>query len=479
VAPSARLVLSLAASLSLTACAVGPNYVRPTAPAAAEGAFVSARPAAATAQPLPANWWRLYDDPVLDRLVTEALTENQDLKVAAANLQNAQALLGEARAGLLPTSQANAEADYGRAVGSAANPRPRIAWTHSAGFTAAYQVDLFGRVRRTIEAAHANAEALQAAEDAVRVTVAASTAQAYADVCAYAEQADVARHSLDTAQQTYDITLRQRSAGAASDFDVARAATALEQARAAVPILDGLRRSSLFQLAALLGKTPAEAPQDAAACHAPPRISLPLPVGDGAAMLRRRPDVRQAERNLAAETARIGVAAADLYPTVSLGGSISTAANTLGALSSPVSIAYSLGPLVTWTFPNISVALTRVAEARATASGAIASFNSTVLTALKETEQALAGYAAQIDHHAALTAARDQAKTAFDLAQTQYRLGSISFLDLLTAQNSLLGAEQALAVSDQALSTDQVAVFQALGGGWETAPAVTPPKVPG
>lgn len=474
----------LAAGLALAGCAVGPNYVRPQIRPDAAGAFVSTAPEASVNAPLPANWWRLYDDPVLDRLVEEALTENQDLKVAAANLAYAQAVLGEARTGLLPTTDLTAGTSYGRssatdAAAAAAGTSPRNAWSYDAGFNAAYQVDLFGRVRRTIEAAHASADQVQAAEDAVRVTVAAQTASAYASLCGYAEQAEVARQSLSVAEQTYDITGRQRDLGAASDFDVARAATALEQARAAVPALEGEQRASLFELTALLGKTPAEAPADAAACRAPPRISQALPVGDGAALLRRRPDVREAERQMAADTARIGVAAADLYPTVSLGGAIASAASSVSGLSSPTAVTLSVGPMISWSFPNIAVALARVREARATTSGAIASYHSTVLTALKETEQALVRYAAEIQHHAALMAARDHAQEAFALAQVQYKAGSISFLDLLTAQASLLGADQAAAASDHALSANQVAVFQALGGGWENAPVVVAPKVPG
>jgi NodT family efflux transporter outer membrane factor (OMF) lipoprotein len=481
---SRRLASLLAAALALAGCAVGPRYVAPQTPPTAAGPFVSSAPQASANAPLPPNWWRLYDDPVLDRLVGEALTENQDLKAAAANLAYAQAVLGEARTGLLPTTELSAAASYGRSAtadanAAAAGVSPRNAWSYASGFNAAYQVDLFGRVRRTIEAAHASADQVQAAQDAVRVTVAAQTAGAYASLCGFAQQADVARQSLTLAQQTYDIIARQRDLGAASDFDLARAATALEQARAAVPALEGERRVALFELAALLGETPAEAPADAAACRAPPHLARPLPVGDGAALLRRRPDVRQAERLMAADTARIGIAAADLYPTVSLGGAIASAASSVGGLSSPTAATLSLGPAISWSFPNIAVALAHVSEARATASGSIAGYHQTVLTALKETEQALTRYAAEIDRHAALGAARDHARDAFALAQAQYKAGAISFLDLLTAQSALLGAEQALAVSDEALSADQVAVFQALGGGWEDAPAVSAPKVSG
>jgi NodT family efflux transporter outer membrane factor (OMF) lipoprotein len=468
-----------AAGLALAGCAVGPNYTPPKIPAPAGGPFISTSPSLAE-QPLPDDWWRLYDDPVLDRLVREALVENQDLRVAAANLDNAEALVSQARAGLFPSTQANASATYGRSSTTGvqrATTRPQANWFYSTGFTAAYQVDLFGQVRRSIEAARANSEAEQAAEDAVRVTVAAETAAAYANVCGYAEQVAVAKHSLQVVQQTYDITVRQRDAGALSDFDVARQATLLEQARAVVPTLEGQRRSALFELTALLGKTPAEAPADAAACQTPPKVDRPLPVGDGTALLKRRPDVREADRQLASATAKIGVAVSGLFPSVTLGGAISGGGATPSRMFNYNAVSYSLGPLVTWQFPNTLVALAQIREARATASGALASFDSTVVQALKETEQALTTYAAELQRHTALSAARDQANEAFRLAQVQYQAGMASYLDLLTAETTLVTADQALAASDQQISSDQVAVFQALGGGWENAPPVTAPKV--
>ena len=471
------------AAFALSGCAVGPDYRAPATPPSAAGAFVSTGPSSAATEALPPDWWRLYNDPVLDRLVREALVENQDLKVAAANLANAEALVSQARAGLFPSTDVTASAQRERSASatsgfsSFAATKQSALNTYSTGFSAAYQIDLFGQIRRSIEAARANAQSLEAAQDAVRVTVAAETAAAYANVCGFAEQAAVARHSVRIIQDTFDITVRQRDAGALSDFDVARQATLLEQARAIVPTFEGQRRAALFELTALLGKTPAEAPADAAACQTPPKVEHPLPVGDGAALLRRRPDVRQADRQLASATARIGVAVAGLYPSVSLGGSISGAATQPSRMFNYNAVAFSAGPLVTWSFPNTLVALAQIREARAVASGALASFDSTVVQALKETEQALTTYAAELDRHAALSAARERANEAFRLAKIQYDAGTASFLDLLTAETTVVTADQALAASDQLISSDQVAVFQALGGGWEDAPPVTAPKV--
>ncbi len=474
---AAALSLSTAA-LTLSACTVGPRYETPSTPAPASQRFVSTQQGVVEDQPLPANWWRLYQDPVLDGLVQQALTENKDLKVAASNLAYAEALVEEAKSGRYPTTDLSGGATYGKSASEAA-ARTGAHWTYSAGFTAAYQVDLFGRIRRTIEAARANAEASRSAEDAVRVTVAAETASAYASVCGLGRQLAVARRSVDLVQQTYDITARQRDAGALSDFDVAREGVLLAQAKAVVGPLEGQRRAALFTLAALIGKTPAEAPAAAQTCVTPPTLAQALPVGDGAALLKRRPDIREAERTLASQTARIGVATSEYFPSVSLGGSVSSASGAAGQLFSAATTAYTGGPLVTWSFPNVTLAHAHVAEAKAQAESALASFDSVVLQALKETEQALSTYAAELDHHAALALARQHADEALRLAQIQYQAGSASFLDLITAQQAQVTADQQLAASDQAISADQVAVFQALGGGWEAAPAVAPPKLPG
>ncbi|THD79283.1 MAG: efflux transporter outer membrane subunit [Phenylobacterium sp.] len=468
-------VLAAAAAAGLSACALGPNYRAPATPPTAARPFVSTTPGASAVEALPPGWWRLYQDPALDRLVQAALTENQDLKVAAANLDAARALLSEARGALLPSTTLAGEELYGRAAQTPGQPRSRLGRVYDASFDAAYEVDLFGRVRRSIEAARDNAQALQAAEDQVRVTVAAATAEAYAQACGFGEELATAQDSLKVAQQTYDLTLVQRNAGAVSDFDLARAGTVLEEARAAVPAVDGQRRIALFELAALLGRTPAEVPPEADACRIPPRIAQPLPVGDGVALLRRRPDVRQAERQLAASTARIGVATAALFPTISLGGSITDAAGSTAGLNRAAAVSFGVGPLISWTFPNISVARAQVRQSRAEASAALATFDSSVLQALKQAEQALTAYNAELARHAALGAAARDAGEAFRLANIQYQAGTASFLDLLTTQTALLEAQQNLAASDLALSADQVGVFRALGGGWEQAPPVKAP----
>jgi NodT family efflux transporter outer membrane factor (OMF) lipoprotein len=467
-----------AALLVLAGCAVGPNYGAPTP--ASPGGFAASNPAIAAPAPPPPQWWKLYNDAALNALVQDALTRNTDLQAAAANLAQARALLNQARAGLFPTAALSAADTYGRSSTAdylydlQGQLAPDL-WVYSPSLDVSYEVDLFGRVRRSIEAARANAAALAAAQDFVRVTVAAETTRAYADACALGEEVAVARRSVDVVQQGYDITVRQRDAGGLSDFDVAREATLLAQAKALVPGLEGQRRSALYQLAVLTGRPPESFSATADACKAPPLLTQPIPVGDGAGLLRRRPDVRQAERTLAAATARIGVAVADLYPTVTLGGSVSSAATTVQGLGQYRNVAFGVGPLINWTFPNTLVAQAEIQSAKAQASGDLASFNGVVLNALKEIEQALATYGGELDRHAALVTARDQSAEASRLAHVRFQAGGASFLDVLDAQRTLVDTQTTLAASDAALVSDQITVFKALGGGWEDAPPVTAP----
>ena len=473
-----RRVLALTTAAALTGCAVGPNYDPPKM--AGPPAFATAMSAVAAPAATPDQWWRLYNDPVLDGLVQQALAENSDLQIAAANLAQARAFLDQARVGLFPSTRLSAGDAFGRtasanAAATARGQRAVNQWAYSAGLDVSYEVDLFGRVRRSIESARANAAALAATQDFVRVTVAAETTRAYANACAIGEQVAVARRSVDLVQQGYDITVRQRDAGGLSDFDVARQATLLAQARAVVPRLESQRLSSLYQLAVLTGRTPETLSPQADACRVPPMLKQPIPVGDGAGLLRRRPDVAQAERNLAAATARIGVATANLFPTVSLGAGVSAASPNLNGLGRYQNVAFGVGPLISWSFPNTLVAQAQIRAAEAQASGALAGFNGAVLGALKETEQALAAYGGELDRNAALAVARDQASEAQRLAQIRFEAGGISFMEVLDSERTLVQAQSDLAASDATLVSNQVSVFKALGGGWQDSPAVKAP----
>jgi len=201
-------------------------------------------------------------------------------------------------------------------------------------------------------------------------------------------------------------------------------------------------------------------------CVLPPRLSDLIPVGDGATLLKRRPDVHQAERRLAAATARIGIATADLYPRIELKGLIGGVSTELNQFATNNGITWGVGPAISWTFPNQSGPRARIRQAKANTAAALAGFDAVVLQALKETEQALALYGAELDHRQALAEAQDRAQKAFDMAHGQFIAGALSNLDLLTSEQQLVATDAAVAASDAALVQDQIAVFKALGGGW-------------
>ena len=474
-----RNLAAAASLLVLAACTtVGPDYKVPEAAKlnapTAQGSFIEAKSKAVSQAPVPDGWWKLYDDPTLNGLVAEALTANTDLRVAAANLARARAVAGEADdAGGFSTSF-SAAAIHSRESGEQfllAEPLP-VENLADVGIKVSYQVDLVGRLKRVAEAAHADAEASQAALDLARISVAADVARAYVEACASGHELAVARRNVDLQGKSLAVTGKLIAAGRGTSLDATRSRALLDQSRAALPTFESRRRAALYRLAMLTGKTPAEFPKAVEACATPPRLSQPIPVGDGAALLKRRPDVRQAERGLAGATARIGVATAALYPNISFGlGAGST--GLLADIGQPAANRWGLSSLISWTLPGEGEHA-RIRATEAGADAALARFDGVVLNALRETETSLAVYAHELDRNAALRSARDEAAKAEAQAQTLYRGGRSPYLANLDAQRTLAGAEGALAASDGQVAADQVNLFLALGGGWASNAASAP-----
>ena len=470
------LLTACGASALLAACAVGPRAPDASLPPLASGAFVSsplgsANGATSTAE-ARSDWWRLYADPTLDGLIEQAFARNNELEAAVANLRAVRASLSEARSGLLPTTNTSASATRSQSstatsVGLPAGQDAPEIDVYDVGLDAAYEIDLFGRVASTIRAARADADAQAAALDVIRVSVAAETARAYADACSANAQIAVAERTLSLQQNTADLTQRLLEGGAGTGLDTSRAQSLLASTRAQLPTLRAARDGALYRLATLTGVTPAEASDAARSCQRPPQLSQPIPVGDGAALLARRPDIRQAERALAGAAARVNVATASLFPTISLGGSIGSTALDASDLSDDSSYRFSFGPLISWSFPNILAARARIEAADARTDAALANFDQTVLLALQETETALSNYANELDRRAALTQARDQAANASRLARLRFDAGADSLFTLLDAQRTEAAADAALAQSDALVTTYQIGLFKALAGGWD------------
>jgi NodT family efflux transporter outer membrane factor (OMF) lipoprotein len=461
--------LSIAASaLVLAACATGPDYSPKPLSASAAAPFVMAQGSTLVFDAQPTgNWWRLYDDPVLDGLVHDALASNTDIRVAVARLAKARASLREMRGAREPQVGTSGSAQYGRLPGPDVPGEKRTDVQVDVGLNVAYEVDLFGRISRRIEAARGDVGAAEADADAVRVAIVSDTVRAYADAASSAERITVAENIVALLDRSLVLTERQHQIGVATGLDTARIAALRDQRRAQIPLLQAERQGALFRLATLTGRTPRDLPAQVAERTTTLRLQQPIPVGDGATLLARRPDVRAAERRLAAATARIGVATADLYPRITLGGSIGSSGAGIGNVFGANPFTWLIGPLINWTV-NRSAARARVEESRADTQAALATFDGTVLQALEETETALSSYQQALNRRDALRAARDQAEKAATITRARQREGDISSLELLDAERTAAEAEAALAEGDARIADAQVDLFKALGGGWKS-----------
>ncbi|HTH61147.1 MAG TPA: efflux transporter outer membrane subunit [Paraburkholderia sp.] len=468
-----RAFAPLALVLALSACMnVGPNYKLPqnalvnssfaNAPLDANGAPVSQ-------DPLPPDWWKLYDDPALTQLVEEALKSNTNLRVAAANLARSRAALAVANA--QGGFSGSATAGFQRAQESAEQyllfSKVPVVNEGNVGVSLSYEVDLFGKLRRGVEAANADAEAVAAAGDLARIEVVADVVRAYVESCSAGEELAIAEESLKLQRERVDLTRRLRDAGRGNQPDVTRGVTQVQTLAADIPRFQSRRRIAQYQLAMLLARSPADLPPAALACERLPTLAQPIPVGDGAALLKRRPDVREAERQLAASTARIGVAVAALYPSISIGASAGTT-GIAEDLFTPLTNRWAFGPLINWSFPS-NGQRQRVQEAEAATGGALAHFDGVVLNALRETQTSLATYAADYQRADELRSAYQSARESADETHRLYAAGRESFLSDLDATRTLTTVHAQVAAAEGQVALDQVRLFQSLGGGWEQA----------
>ncbi|MBB4101162.1 efflux transporter outer membrane subunit [Sphingomonas kyeonggiensis] len=451
--------LSPLLALAAAACATpGARPPATTPPPGIEAGFAPL-PSASIA-PVPDQWWRLFDDPELDRLVAASLAANADLRVAYANLDAARAALRQARAQRLP--QATIESSL--TLDDPAN-QPSAATVSSSDYDIAatinWDADLFGRLRAGALAARADAAAAEAAADGVRVAVVADTVLAYVDLCGAHRAEAVSREIVAAQTRSVEMLRDQLRAGEISPLEVSQAENMRATAEASVPGFTAQRSNALYRLATLQGLAPAAARGWNLSCTAVPHLSGTAPVGDGTALLLRRPDIREAERKLAAAAARVGVARAELYPKVNLGGA-------LGLLRGDFSAA--LSPLVSWALPNVP-GRAKLAQARATEAGTLASWDVAVLRALREVETALAEMDGEVRRNRALADAEQAGALYAKRSAARVRLGDAAPLLRIDAERSLATARLERARSDLLVARNQVLLFRALGGGWQASPA--------
>jgi len=428
------------------------------------GPFLGQNGAVTTAEDLPAHWWSLYGDARLDSYVEQALAANTDLRAADANLRRASAIVRESQAARSPQTGASGQVLGARAAGPTGGLPGDF--SYSLGFDVGYPLDLDHGLRLGVEATAAEAEAAEAARDQVRVTVAAAVTRNYARICTANMSLATARRVAALRQSTLQVASRMAQSGRGTRFDVERARAAAFASEAQIPDILAERHAALLTLTALMGRPPADYPRDAQNCHTMPRLSRPIPVGDGARLIRRRPDIRRAERTLAAATAAIGIAQADLYPRITLNGSAGSAGR-LTDLLNPASFGFGLGPVVTWNFPNRKAAHARIEQADAGAQAALAGFDGSVLFALQQTESSLSAYARAQQALKSLEVAAEAAGRAAADAETLQQFGRTPFLDVLNAQASDADAQSSLSKARTTLIDRQIDLFLSLGGGWE------------
>lgn len=450
----------------LAACTRQPAPAEP--PAALLANPLASVPAGVSQQPLPEQWWALFQDPKLNHWVQQALTHNQDLAQAEANVQAMLAGIGEFDARRWPSTSMGFAATYGKSaddqtLAEATDSHAPSQWQFNPGIELAYQVDVWGQVRAAIERARAQAEASAAALDLVRLQVVAQTSRAYIDQCVYAARLDEAKQSLQTLDHSVQLSERQRQAGVATALDSERLLGLREQVRAQLPMLVARRQMALYELSMLSGQASLA---DTATCTTIPTLSAPLPAGDGWHLLERRPDVLQAERELQAASLETAIVRADLYPKVSFGASLTSSDHHLANLGDSRAVMFGIGPLIRWEFPNVKANRARVGKAEALQQAQVARYHGVALSALKDVRQALARYDGEQQRLQALDAALAHSQRGYALAQGNYRAGTVDGLALLDSERELIRLRASHVEARGRLAQAQVNLFRALGGRW-------------
>ncbi len=449
---------------------VGPDYQTPDTPMPA--AWQAGAPDAGQRQDL-AQWWQQLDDPLLAYLIDEALSRSLELKTAQARLRQARASRNQAAGGYFPSVAASAGASSNRQA-EVINPS-YVGTTYSAGFDAVWEIDLFGGVRRGVEAATADQAASAASLNGIRVSLVAEVALNYVELRGYQSRLAIAAENLASQGETLQIVEWRNQAGLASSVDVEQARANHEQTRATIPDLEiGLYQAE-NRLAVLLGRHPGALRNELAAVKPLPVVAAGIATGIPVDILRQRPDLIAAERTLAAETARVGQKVAARYPALSLSGSFGWEAFSFGALSGSGAVASALaGSLATTVFDGGRLR-SAVEIQSAVQEQALIAYESAILTALEEVENALKAYAASRDRLDARQAATLAARSAAQLGQQQYESGLTDFQKVLDTQRTRLTAEDNLLTAQLTVLTSLIKLYKALGGGWEQPVAAPTP----
>lgn len=469
-ANTVRLLMKLSSAfifLMISGCAaVGPDYVPPAtqAPKAWHTDLKDGLSAEKTNPKTLAKWWTTLNDPVLSRLIERAVAGNLDLKEAESRVRQARADRHISKAGLFPTVDVGGSVIKSRSSGSRGGGSESD--LYSTGFDASWELDIFGGVRRSVEAAEANLEASEEDLRDVLVSLLAEVALNYIEVRTFQTRLDVAEKNLDAQQETYELAQFRYQAGLTSELAVQQAKYNMESTRSQIPNLRTGINEAMNRLAVLLGRNPGTVHAELEASRPIPVAPLEIAVGVPAEVLRRRPDVRRAERQLAAQTAKIGVATADLYPKFRLLGSIGLDAMSPEDILSYGSRTSSIGPSVSWPVFDAGAIRSNIEIQSALQEQALIRYESAIFTALEEVENGLKAYGEEQNRRQSLQEAAEAAQNAVVLSEQQYQAGLTDFNGVLDAQRSLLSFQDQLAQSEGTITSNLVRLYKALGGGW-------------
>lgn len=450
-------------TLALSACAVGPDYQAP----ATDPARIAALEASDYDRSrFETAWWRQFDDPTLDRLVQTSLDNNRELRVAFNRLRAARSIRDDVANDRFPTVTSRAAGEFGKSQQPPTTDERVRQERYDLGLDMAWELDLFGRIQRQLEASEARIEIAEADYYQLQVSLIAELVDAYGTLRGAQLRERIARENLKNQEDSRSITEQLRDAGVGSELDVLRADARLAGTEASLPQLQAQQVRAQNRIATLLGLRPEQLDVDLSAKPLP-AIAKALPIGNPSELLRRRPDVQAAERQLAAATAEIGVATADLFPRVSLAGFLGFTAGRGSQLGSSAARAWGVTPSISWAAFDLGSVRARLRGAEAEADGALAQYEQQVLLALEESENAFSDYAKRQQRLVSLVRQAEASRAAAEQAAIQYREGTVDFLVLLDAERERLAAEDAQASAEVELYSGIVAIYKALGGGWQ------------
>jgi len=457
------VVLSVLSFIILAGCAaVGPDYVAPAEnfPPAWHTELAQGLSAETVDPQHLAEWWKILGDPVLTGLVEQAVADNLDLKQATARLREARARRDISKTGLFPLLDVSGSASRSKSSGS----KPHN--FYAVGFDAGWEVDVFGGVRRAVEAAEADLGAGREELHGVLVSLSAEVALNYLDVRTIQQRLATAQKNLAIQQETFDLVNWRQEAGLSDELALQQARYNLESTQAQIPVLRTGLEEAKNRLAVLTGKTPGSLHKLLEEARPIPVVPPMVAVGVPAETLRQRPDIRRAERNLAAQTARIGVATSDLYPKLRLSGTIGLESLQSSELFKAASKKWNFGPSVSWNIFDAGAIRRNIEVQSAIQEQYLYAYEAAILNGLEEVENGLTAYVEEQLHRERLAAAADAARRAESLANQQYDAGLVNFNTVLEAQRSLLSFEDQLTQSNGAVTADLVRLYKALGGGW-------------